>query len=133
MKKLYKPTFPKNGLTLIELTVVISIILVMLSTVLISVTAYRDWQEGIEAGETLKGVYQAQRLFLADNPTTNVGTITNADIIPYLPDSFGGVMPTVTGLDGVVYAITVNVSPPIITGYTDPSGSTDDGQWDAGK
>ncbi len=125
-------TNSRLGVTLIELTIVIGMIILLVSGSFVATGAYVDWKKGLEAGETLKAVYQAQRLYLADNPTKPVSNIQAADIIPYLPNG-ASALPTVTGLDGVNYGITVNVSPPVITGYTDPSSSTDDGQWDAGK
>lgn len=131
MKTLSKNS-TRKALSIVELTVVIMVMTILISTVTFSVSAYKNWQKGLEAGETLKAVYQAQRLYLADNPTTVVGDITAANLIPYLPNGMTAI-PTITGLDDVEYNITVNVSPPIITGYSDPSSSTDDGQWDAGK
>ena len=122
----------RKALTIVELSVVIMVMTILISTVTFSISAYKNWQKGLQAGETLKAVYQAQRLYLADNPTTQVANLTNADIIPYLPTGMAA-MPTVTGLDGVAYNINVTVSPPTIIGYEDQSKSADDGQWDAGK
>ncbi len=130
--KTNKTTPHRQALTIVELTVVIMVMTILVSATTFTVTAYQNWQKGLAAGETLKAVYQAQRLYLADNPTTPVNQITAANITPYLPNGMAAI-PTITGLDDKAYTITLTVSPPVINGYTDPSGSPTDGQWDAGK
>ena len=95
-----------------------------------------EWKLGREAGETLRTVYSAQRMFLADNPTKLVGDITAANLIPYLPNN-ATAMPTVKSLTGASLSIMVNVSPPVINAGSgvvyDPSGSSTDSLWDVGK
>lgn len=135
--KLYKKLPSRKrlkGVTLVELSVVIAVLIALVSVTTLSGTAFLDWKKGLEAGETLKGVYQAQKLFLADNPTTDPTSITEANIIPYLPNS-PGVMPTITGLDGGSYTIKVNNADgkPTINGYADQSPPSDNSVWDAGK
>lgn len=124
-----------KGITLIELTLVISIVLVLVSTTTIGISYYRDWQTGLAAGEDLKAVYQAQKLFLADNPTTPLASITAANIIAHLPNGMTAI-PVVKGLDDEALTIDFNSSPPRFTsgGATyDKSGSNDNSVWDAGK
>jgi len=122
----------KKGVTLIELTVVISVILTLISTTFYGVSYWRDWSKGLAAGEDLKSVYQAQKLFLADNPTTVIANITSADITPYLPNGMTAI-PTVTDLDGGARTITITVSPPVLSGGYDPMPPSDNSMWDAGK
>jgi hypothetical protein len=75
-------------------------------------------------------------MYLADNPTASVASLTTALIIPYLPNNVT-VMPTVTSLGGTSLSIIVTVSPPIINSGNgvayDPSGSTTDSLWDLGR
>lgn len=133
MKKLLNDQLrPSKGVTLIELSLIIAVLLILISASTLSVTAYQNWKKGLEAGEDLKAVYQAQKLYLADNPTTLVADITAADIIANLPNGMAAI-PTVTGLDGTDRAIIFTQSPPIIEGGYDPSPPGDNSLWDAGK
>jgi len=125
-------TSQKKGVTLIELSLVIAIILILVSISSIGISSYRNWAKGLAAGEDLKAVYQAQKLYLADNPTTVVANITSADITPYLPNGMTAI-PTVTDLDGGTRTVSFTVSPPVLSGGYDPSSSTTDSLWDAGK
>lgn len=95
-----------------------------------------DWRRGRDAAETLRTVNAAQRMFLAENPTTQVSSLTPAQLIPYLPKG-ATEMPTVTSLDDEELAIKITVSPPVVDAGGgepyDPSGSTKDGLWDIGR
>lgn len=126
----------KSGVTLLEMTVVILVLLSLMGTGLIVSTQYKNWQLGRAASEELRNVYSAQRLYLADNPTVAVADITAADLIPYLT-SRATVMPTVKSLEGTTLTIKVDVSPPVINngsgGVYDPSGNSLDSLWDVGK
>src|ERR1035437_10315925 len=120
---------PPRGLTLIEMSLVLFVIVALMSTGLFFSSAIANWQKGRNAAETVRLVYAAQRAYLADNPTTPVANITSANLIPYFPNNVP-TMPTVTSLTGTTLNIKVNVSPPIIdsgngTAY-DPSGSRTD-------
>ncbi len=125
-----------QGLTLLEMTLVILVMMTLLGVSVMSFGRIGDYQKGRAASEVLRTVYTAQRMYLADNPTTPVANITPALIIPYLPNT-PGVMPTVKSLTGAQLPIAVNVSPPKITGGVtgdyDPSGSTTDSLWDIGQ
>ncbi len=125
----------KNGFTLLEMTVVLMVLLTLLGTGLAVSKQYGNWQLGRTASEDLRTVYAAQRLFLADNPTVLVSSITSAQIIPYMPNR-ATVLPTVKSLTGATLSIRVTVTPPNINngsgGIYDPSSSTTDSLWDVG-
>ena len=131
-----QPYQSKKAFTLLEMTVVILVLLSLIKTGLFVSNKMDEWKLGREAAETLRTVYSAQRMYLADNPTVSVSTITSAVIIPYLPNN-ATVMPTVKSLTGTTLSILVNVSPPVInagSGVTyDPSGSSQDSMWDVGE
>jgi type II secretory pathway pseudopilin PulG len=124
-----------RGATLIEMSIVICVLLALMSTGLYFGSKISEWQAGKEAAEQLRGVYAAQRMYLADHPTTPVANLNAALITPYLPNN-PGAMPTILSLDDEALDINVTVSPPVLTlggvAY-DPSGSASDSLWDAGK
>jgi prepilin-type N-terminal cleavage/methylation domain-containing protein len=126
----------KRAFTLLEMSMVIMVLLALVSTGFVSSRKMNEWKLGRNASETVRSVYTAQRLYLADNPTANVANITSAQVIPYLP-SKATVMPTVKSLTGATLSIIVNVSPPIINAGSgtryDPSGSFTDSLWDVGE
>lgn len=126
----------KPGFTLLEMTVVIGVMLTLIGVGLGVSRQYSDWQLGRAASEDLRSVYAAQRLYLSDNPTALVSSLTDAELIPYLANRATS-MPTVKGLDGVTRTIRVDVSPPVIsdggTNVYDPSGTTSDSLWDVGE
>jgi len=125
-----------RGLTLLEMTIVLLILMTLLGTSLVVNRKFTEWRRGREAAEQLRIVYSAQRLFLSDNPTVAVNTITAAQIIPYLPTR-ATALPTVKSLTGANLTILVNVSPPIINNgsgaYYDPSANRTDNLWDVGE
>jgi prepilin-type N-terminal cleavage/methylation domain-containing protein len=126
-----------RGFTLLEVTTVIVILLIFMRLGLYSSTKIDQWKLGRNASETLRSVHSAQRMYLADYPTVNVTTLTNAMILPYLPPGNVATMPTVKSLTGANLSITVTVSPPIINNGAgvayDPSGRTNDSLWDIGE
>lgn len=128
---------PSRGFTLLEVTTVIVILLIFMRLGLYSSSKIDQWKLGRNASETLRSVHSAQRMYLADNPTTNVSTLTPAMILPYLPPGNVTTMPTVKSLTGANLSITVSVSPPIINNGAgvayDPSGKTNDSLWDIGE
>ena len=126
----------KSGVTLLEMTIVILVLLILMSTGLVVNAQYKKWQLGRTASETLRNVYSAQRLFLSDNPTVKVSEIEAEDIIPYLTTRETAI-PTVESLEGDQLKIKVDVSPPVIDdgsgGTYDPSGQPLDSLWDVGQ
>jgi type II secretory pathway pseudopilin PulG len=134
------------GLTLLEMTLVILVLMSLLSVGLFSSKKLTEWRLAREASETLRAVYTAQRMFLADNPTVGIGTITPANIISYLPPKtpipttlaayFGASMPKSLTNDLLDINYTTANSSPFFTKGTvryDPSGSNTDSLWDVGE
>lgn len=136
-----KPLRPSNdrvlgGFTLIEMSLVIFILITLMSTGLFFSSKIGEWRRAREASETLRGVYVAQRMYLADYPVTPISSLTKARLLKYLPNHPSS-FPTVKALDGRTLQIKVNVSPPVInagdgTAY-DPSGNPTDSLWDVGE
>ena len=127
-----KKTKSHKGLTIIEMTVVLAIILSLSMVIYYSLGGLDSWKKGKKASEELRIVYMAQKTFLADNPTNSVAALTAADLIPYLANGQTAI-PSVEKLDGSASAITLTVMPPVVAGAYDPSGTTEDGLWDVGK
>ncbi|MBL9157192.1 MAG: type II secretion system protein [Verrucomicrobiales bacterium] len=124
-----------RGLSLVEITLVIGLMLALASIVTYSVGSLTDWRKGRDASEKLRAVYMAQKSFLADQPSKSYATFTDADLIPYLPGR-PGAMPVQTGKNGEELNINIQVMPPVLRQGTttyDPSSSTTDGLWDVGS
>jgi len=126
----------QKGFTLLEMTMVLLVLLVLISIATFSSKWVITWRAGSLASETLRTVYMAQRSYLADNPTAQVANLTQAMLLPYLPNS-PTVFPTVTSLTKTTLTIKVNVSPPYAVDSSgaryDPSGGTTDSLWDVGE
>lgn len=126
----------QKAFTLLEMTVVIMMLLALIKIGLFASSKMDEWKLARAASETLRQVYSAQRMYLADNPTASVSSLTSALILPYMPGNIT-VMPTVTSLLKTNLPIIVNVTPPVInagSGVTyDPSGSNKDSLWDVGE
>ena len=132
-------TSPKKqvrGVTLIELTLVIMVVLAFATATLFFAGNIRDWRKGKVASESLRSVYAAQRGFLADNPRRSVATLTASELYPYLPSGSTS-FPAVDSLDGVTLDYEITVSPPVLIdsggAIYDPSGKSDDSLWDVGE
>lgn len=124
----------QKGLTLIEITVVLVVLITVIGASVFAIGGYNDWKLATDASQKLRMVYNAQRTYLAEHPTESVASLTEAQIIPYLSDK-STALPIVEGLDGNDYPIRVTVSPPVAadgSGVYDPSGDPDDGLWDVG-
>jgi type II secretory pathway pseudopilin PulG len=124
-----------SGLSLIEVTLVIGLMLALASIVTYSVSSMTDWRKGRDAAEKLRAVYLAQKSFLADQPSKSYATFTAAELIPYLPGR-PEAMPVQTGMNNEALNFNVQVMPPVLRNGTtiyDPSGSTTDGLWDVGN
>lgn len=125
-----------KGFTLLEMTIVIMLLLGLIKLSLFTSNSLGEWRLGRAASESLRSVYSAQRMYLADNPTASVANLTNEILMPYLPNRMAA-MPTVKSLTGAMLSIRVSVSPPVVnagSGLTyDPSGRSSDSLWDVGQ
>lgn len=124
------------GFTLVEMSLVIFLLVALMSTGLYFSSAVGEWKMGRNASEELRGVYVAQRTYLADHPTTSVSSLTENLLTPYLPNN-ASTFPQIEGLDGTMRSINVKVSPPVVLdtggGTYDPSGNSNDSLWDVGE
>ncbi len=123
------------GMSLLEISLVIFLILGLAALFMGMAFPISDWRKGKNAGLDLLAVYTAQKTYLADHPTQAVSTITSAQLIPYLPNSMAAI-PTPEAIDGSTLTIDIAVIPPVLKSGTvayDPSGKADDGIWDPGK
>lgn len=95
-----------------------------------------DWKLARKASESLRSVYTAQRMYLADHPTTPIATLTAEMILPYMPNNATSI-DTVRSKTGATLNILVNKFPPYIDAGNgsryDPSVAIDDDLWDPGK
>jgi prepilin-type N-terminal cleavage/methylation domain-containing protein len=121
--------FRPRGFTLVELTVAIAVILVLVGAASLAVKPYYAFRDGRAAGEMLRSVKAAQLMYLSDYPSTPVANLTQAGLLPYMPN---GTWPTLPSYNGVVPTINCTVFPPVAS-IADPSGSTTDGLWDVGQ
>ena len=133
----------RQGMTLIEMSLVIMVLLAFISVGLVSSRGYKEWTAGKTASDTLRSVYVAQRTFFADNPTVPISSLTHALLLPYLPNT-PATFPTAKSATGGTLTIFVGASPPFLTtsstssGATlptryDPSNNTKDSLWDVGE
>ncbi|MGB1936553.1 MAG: type II secretion system protein [Akkermansiaceae bacterium] len=125
----------RSGLTILEMTVVIVVMITLIGISVFALNGYREWQRGTEASRVLRLVYNAQRTYLAEHPTESVSSLTAEKIIPYLSDNSSS-LPTAQAMDDSVLTVNVAVSPPVLVygdgSDYDPSGDSDDGLWDVG-
>ena len=126
----------RSAFTLLEMTMVIMVLLALVKVGLFASSALDKYKLGRIASESLRSVYTAQRMYLADNPTASVTSITSTLLIPYMPNG-ATTIPTVKSMTGATLTVIVNVSPPVINAGSgvayDPSGSNKDSLWDVGE
>lgn len=123
-----------GGLTVVELSLTLSVMVMLASIVVFSSTGISDWKLGRNASLELRKVYVAQKSYLADHPTVAATALTEAMLVPYLGASETA-LPTMEGKDGEVLTVKVDVMPPVaLVGASvyDPSGDPEDGLWDVG-
>jgi prepilin-type N-terminal cleavage/methylation domain-containing protein len=123
----------KAGFTLVELSVVIAVLLVLAGAASIAIGPYLAYRDGRQAGEALRAVKAAQLMYLADNPTTSVSTLTEPKLLPYIPN---GTWPTLPMVNGQQPTINCAVFPPVAMlggAIYPPSGSTTNGLWNVGE
>ncbi|MBV8216563.1 MAG: type II secretion system protein [Verrucomicrobia bacterium] len=120
------------GFTMVELALVISILVLLSGLASIAVPPFIAYSNGRKAGEALRAVKAAQLMYLADNPATPVANLTQALLLPYVPN---GAWPTLPSVNGVTPTINCTVFPPVavLNGTTyNPTGSTTNGLWNVG-
>jgi prepilin-type N-terminal cleavage/methylation domain-containing protein len=125
--------FRASGLTLMELSITIAVILILVGAASLGIKPYYAFRDGRAAGEMLRSVKAAQLMYLSDNPATPVSALTPNLLLPYMPN---GAWPTLPSVGNVVPTINCAVFPPValLNGVTyDPSPTTTDGLWDVGK
>jgi prepilin-type N-terminal cleavage/methylation domain-containing protein len=123
----------KRGFTLVEMTVAISVVLVLAGVGSLAVKPYYDYRDGRTAGEMLRAVKAAQLMYLSDNPSTAVTALTQTLLLPYMPN---GTWPTLPSVGAAVPTINCAVFPPVaVLGGApyDPSATASDGLWDVGQ
>ena len=122
-----------SAFTLVEMSVVIAVILLLAGAAAsLSIKPYLAYRDGRAAGEMVRSVKAAQLMYLSDNPSTQVANLTQALLLPYMPN---GAWPTLPLVNNVQPTINCTVFPPVavLNGNPyDPSPSTTDGLWDVG-
>ncbi len=134
-----------KAFTLLEMTIVIMMLLALIKIGFFTSGKMDEWKLGRAASETLRSVYSAQRMYLADNPTADITKLTDTMLIPYIPNLKIQVPPattlvtalnTVKPISGGSLSFSIIQSPPTLlqNGLTyDPSGSNKDSLWDVGE
>jgi len=128
--------FRACGFTLVELSVTIAVILILVGAASLGIKPYYAYRDGRAAGEMLRSVKAAQLMYLSDNPSALLSSLTGGatgNLTPYMPN---GTWPTLPMVNGVQPTIVCTQFPPVAalgaTNPYDPSGSTTDGLWDVG-
>src|SRR3982074_2559668 len=107
------------GFSLMEVAVTIGGILALAGITSLGVQPYYAYRDGRAAGEMLRSVKAAQLMYLADNPSTSVSSLTQSGLLPYIPN---GAWPTLPKVNGQQPTINCTVFPPVAV----LSGSTYD-------
>jgi hypothetical protein len=121
------------GFSLIEVAVTIGGILALAGIVSLGVKPYSAYRDGRAAGEMLRSVKAAQLMYLADNPSTAVTSLTQAGLLPYMPNGTWPTLPTVNGQQPTIDCTQFPPKAILGGGPYDPSGSLTDGLWDVGQ
>jgi type II secretory pathway pseudopilin PulG len=132
------------GVTLVEMSITIAVLILLATVVAMSVQPYSAYRDGRAAGEALRAVKAAMQMYLADNPSAQVSSLTPALLAPYLPpqsqqsaqNNLNSPLPALPLVNGVMPGIQVTSFPPVATlngGPYDPSPSKTDGLWDVGQ
>ena len=148
MKRSPSSASPTRAFTLLELTMVIMVLLALISISFFTSSKINEWKLARQASEVLRSVSAAQRMYLADHPTTNVADLTDAMIIPYIPNLKPKDPQWTTLVDalntkesakpikGDDLRFRITVFPPIFLqggAPYDPSDSETDSLWDVGE
>lgn len=120
-----------KGMTVIELSLVLALMVGLASVVVFSASGISDWKLARNASLELRSVYIAQKSYLADHPSERIADVATDDLLPYMPPGYAQI-PTCESLEGQMLSINFNVMPPVLGTGHDPSDSTKDGLWDVG-
>jgi type II secretory pathway pseudopilin PulG len=120
------------GLTIVELSIVMGVLVLLAGLASLAAPPFIAYSQGRQAGEALRAVKAAQLMYLADNPATPITSLTQAMLLPYMPNGAWPTLPTVAG-----GTPTINCAqfPPVavLGGSTyNPTGSTTNGLWNVG-
>jgi prepilin-type N-terminal cleavage/methylation domain-containing protein len=118
----------KSGFTLVEMSVVIAVILILAGAASLCIKPYLDYRDGQKATETLQTVKAARLMYLSDHPATDLANLTQADLLPYMPNGVwpNPELPLVNG----VPPPTINFTGFTVTSSYQPPGSPINGLWD---
>src|SRR6516165_10520825 len=86
-----------SGVTLVELSVTIAAILLLAGAASLAIKPYYAYRDGRAAGEMLRAVKAAQLMYLSDTPSTPVANLTQAQLLPYMPNGTWPTLPSVNG------------------------------------
>ena len=149
--KIQNPKTHPKGVTLLELSMVMALILSLAFLGSYSMQEFQEWQKGRNASLALEAVYEAQRAFLADHPTQSPAQLQESNLLAYLPQGWGAesgvtsmaqllVHGKVSGVSGEALSLDINHLPPTLTlggSIYDPTqtraGGGWDGLWDTGE
>jgi prepilin-type N-terminal cleavage/methylation domain-containing protein len=129
----FRASRSKSGFSLVEMAVVIAVILLLAGAASLSVRPYLAYRDGRAAGEMLRAVKGAQLMYLSDNPSTPVANLTQALLLPYMPN---GAWPTLPSVNGQTPTIDCTQFPPVavLNGATyPPPPAKTDGLWNVGQ
>lgn len=133
--KISLPSNRRRGFTLIEISLVISLMLGLATIVGLNMSAMKNWQKGKDASLSLQAVFAAQRAYMADHPTANIAQVSSSQLQVYLPLGWAS-MPSFVSLNGDALTLDFNSMPPKLYfggAVYDPSGSPSDGLWDTNQ
>ncbi len=83
----------RGGFTLVEMSVTIAMILVLVGGASLGIQPYLAYRDGRASGEMLRSVKAAQLMYLSDYPSTPVTSLTQALILPYMPNGTWPILP----------------------------------------
>ena len=110
----------------------IAVILLLAGAASLAIMPYLAYRDGRAAGEMLRAVKAAQLMYLSDNPSTPVANLTQAQLLPYMPN---GAWPTLPSVNGQQPTIDCTKFPPVavLGGATYPPSLKTDGLWNVGQ
>ena len=132
----FRASRSKSGFSLVEMTLVIAVILVLAGAASLAIKPYLAYRDGRAAGEMLRAVKAAQLMYLSDNPSAALTSLTpgpTGNLAPYMPN---GAWPTLPLVNGQQPTIDCTQFPPVavLNGATyPPPPAKTDGLWNVGQ